>query len=298
MLPDATRIGCPLVTPFDDGAVDHDALAALVEHVDAGGVDALVPCGTTGEFASLTAAEQREVIETTVEAAAGDTPVVAGASGTAVDETRERIAAAAEVGADAVLLLPPYFLTASQPAGNRDFFTAVADGSPLPIYLYNIPGFVGAAIDPGTVAAMAGHESVVGLKDSSGDLTGVDEVLANVPAEFQVFQGFDAQLVPATYMGATGGINALSHLLPEAMPAAVDAVRAGDHDEARRLQRERIDPLFGFCAEYGFAPATKVALASRGVIPSAEVRPPLVLPDVEACAEIEEVAERLGDDLG
>lgn len=294
---DETRIGCPLVTPFDGedgaGAVDHDALGALVEHVAGAGVDALVPCGTTGEFASLTPAEQRAVIETTVERAPADLPVVAGASATSIGETRDRIAAAAEAGADAALVLPPYYLTASEPAGNEQFFAAVAEDSPLPIYLYNIPGPVGTAIAPETVAALADSASVVGLKDSSGDLAHVDDVLSRTPEDFQVFQGFDAGLVPATYMGATGGINALSHLVPGAM---AEAVRAGDHDRARALQREPIDPLFRFCAAHGFAPAIKVALAATGVVPTPAVRPPLVLPEGDARAEIEETVERLSDD--
>ena len=298
MLTDSTRVGCPLVTPFDDGEVDHDALAAVVEHVLDGGVDALVPCGTTGEFSSLTPAEQRAVIETTVDAADGDVPVVAGAAATSVGETRERIETAEAAGADAALVLPPYYLAASVPAGNERFFEAVAADSPLQIYLYNLPAYVGATLAPGTVADLADHDAVAGLKDSSGDLTHVDEVLASVPDEFEVFQGFDAGLVPATYMGATGGINALSHVIPGTMTDAVEAVRAGEHDRARRLQRERIDPLFRFCADHGFAPAVKVALAEMGVVPSAEVRPPLVLPGEDDRAEIAETATRLGDVTG
>ena len=297
MLPDATRIGCPLATPFDgedDGlAVDHDALAALVSHVVDGGVDALVPCGTTGEFASLTPDEQRAVVETTVEAAPADVPVVAGASATSVGEARARVAAAADAGADAAMVLPPYYHTSTKPVGDQRFFDAVAADSPLPIYLYNIPATVGGRIAPETVAAAAAHESVVGIKDSSGDLAHVSGVLAEAPDGFQVYQGFDALLVPAVYTGATGGINALSHLVPGAMTDAVDAVRAGDHDRARAIQRERIDALFRFCAKHGFAPAIKVALAAEGVIPSAEVRPPLVLPGEADRAEIVGTVERL-----
>jgi 4-hydroxy-tetrahydrodipicolinate synthase len=297
MLAASTRIGCPLATPFEgeDGAqaVDHDALASLVEHVVEGGVDALIPCGTTGEFSSLTPAEQRAVIETTVAAAPDDVPVVAGASATAVEEARARVAAAADAGADAALVLPPYYLTATEPVGNERFFERVATDSPLPIYLYNIPSVVGGSIAPETVAAAAEHESVVGLKDSSGDLPHVSEVIARTPDDFQVFQGFDALVVPAVYAGAVGGINALSHLVPESMTAAVDAVRAGDHDRARALQRERIDPLFRFCAAYGFAPAIKVALEATGVVPSAAVRPPLTLPGDGDRAEIVETVERL-----
>ena len=256
-------------------------------------MDALVPCGTTGEFASLTPAEQRAVIETTVEAAPADVPVVAGASATSMGEARERLAAAADAGADAALVLPPFYLTAPDPVGNRRFFERVAADSPLPIYLYNIPATVGGRVAPETVAAVADHESVVAIKDSSGDLAHVGEVLDRTPDGFQVYQGFDALLVPAVYTGATGGINALSHLIPEAMIDAVEAVREGDHDRARAIQRERIDPLFRFCAEYGFAPAIKVALAASGVIPSPAVRPPLVLPDEDAREEIAATVERL-----
>lgn len=293
MLPDATRMGCPLVTPFDGGTVDHHALAAVVEHVASGGVDALVPCGTTGEFSSLTPAEQRAVIETTVDAAPEDLPVVAGASATAVAEARDRIEAAADAGADAALLLPPYYLTATDPAGNERFLSAVAQDAPLPVYLYNIPDLVGATLAAETVADLAELDAVVGLKDSSGDLAHVDAVLEATPPGFQVFQGFDAGLVPATYMGAVGGINALSHLIPGAMTDAVDAVRAGEHDRARALQRERIDPLFRFCATLGFAVATKLALAALGVLDDPEVRPPLTLPDADRREEVAATVERV-----
>jgi len=286
-------MGCPLVTPFDGGAVDHDALAAVVGHVVAGGVDALVPCGTTGEFSSLRPAEQRAVIETTVDAAPGDVPVVAGASATAVPEARDRLAAAADAGADAALLLPPYYLTATEPAGNEQFLSAVVEDAPLPVYLYNIPGLVGATLDPETVAALAERDTVVGLKDSSGDIGHFDAVLEATPTDFQVFQGFDGALVPATFMGATGGINALSHLIPETMTAAVEAVRTGEHDRARALQRERIDPLFRFCAAHGFAAGTKVALAALGVLDEPAVRPPLTLPDDAARDEIAATVERI-----
>lgn len=291
-------MGCPLVTPFDGGAVDHDALAAVVDHVCSGGVDALVPCGTTGEFSSLTPTEQRDVIETTVAAAPGDVPVVAGTAATSVPEARARMATAADAGADAALLLPPYYLTATDPEGNRRFLAAVAEDAPLPIYLYNIPDLVGSTLAPETVAELADFDTVAGLKDSSGDIGHVDAVLAATPSDFQVFQGFDGGLVPATYMGAVGGINALSHLIPDAMTGAVDAVRAGEHDRARTLQRERIDPLFRFCATLGFAAATKLALASLGVLEDPEVRPPLTLPDAAARDEVAATVERVRNTAG
>lgn len=287
MLPDSTRVGCPLVTPFDGDDVDADAMAAVVEHVVGAGVDALVPCGTTGEFASLTAAERRLAVETTVGAAPADVPVVAGCSATATGDVRQHLRDAADAGADAALVLPPYYLTADEPAGNRRFLEAALDGAPLPVYLYNIPAYVGAALAPETVAALAERAAVVGMKDSSGDLAYLDDVLGATPPDFQLFQGADGTLVPSVYLGATGGVNALSHLVPGAMLAAVEAVRDGEHARARRLQRAAVGPLARRCAAHGFAPTVKAALAADGVIPSAAVRPPLIPPGSDALADIE-----------
>jgi 4-hydroxy-tetrahydrodipicolinate synthase len=284
-----TRTAVPLVTPFADGDVDHEALEALVDHL-ADGVDGFVPCGTTGEFTSLTAAEQRRVIETTVEVAPDGTPVVAGASATAVADVRERMAAAADAGADAAMLVAPYFITAGEPAGTLDFFGELLDDAPLPVYLYNIPQTVGTSLDPETVGRLADHERVVGLKDSSGDVTYVSNVLGATPADFQVFVGYDAALVPSVYLGATGGVNALAHLVPGALADAVTAIREGDHRRARQLHADRIEPLFEFCLDYGFAPAIKAGLEVEGVIPSGELRPPLTSPG-------ESARERIGDAL-
>lgn len=295
MFPTSTRLGCPLVTPFDaDGAVDHAALAAVVEHVVDGGVDALVPCGTTGEFSSLTAAEARAVVETTVEAAPADVPVVAGAGATAVADVRDRIAAGAEAGADAVLVPPPFYLAPSEPAGDERFLAAVAEDSPLPICLYDIPANVGHRLAPETVATLAERDSIVAMKDSSGDLDYVGDVLAAAPPDFPLYQGYDGVLVPGVYLGMVGGINALSHLVPDAMAEAVDAVRAGDHDRARALQRERVDPLFRYCRAHGFAPTVKAALVAEGVLGSAAVRPPLSPLDAAAAAEIDGLLSQVG----
>lgn len=298
MLPESTRVLCPLVTPFADGDVDHDALASLVDHLAEAGVDGFVPCGTTGEFASLTPAERRRVVETTVDAAPDEAPVVAGAAGTAVGTVRERIGAVADAGADAALIPPPYYVTASEPTGNERFFDAVAADSPLPLFLYNIPSVVHDEIDPETVEALAERESVVGLKDSSGDLTHVTEVISRVPGDFRVLQGYDGQLVPGLYMGMDAGVNSLSHLLPGTLLSVVEAIREGDHDRARALQRRRIDPFFRCGVEFGFAQATKVALDHRGLIESAEVRPPLEPPDPGERATIEDTIDRVDERRG
>ena len=274
-LRDALRgITCPMVTPFDEGSIDEAALIDLLAHLQGGGIDAVFPCGTTGEFPSLTADEHRRVVETTVDHA--EVPVVAGAAATSVGETVAAINRAADAGADAAAVVAPYFTTANAPEGNRRFFEAVIDEASLPVLLYNIPQCTGQRVEPETVAAVAERDGVVGIKDSSGDLTYFLSVLEGTPDDFLCLQGYDALLVPALRMGADGGINALSNVVPEVLREAFE--RAED-DRGRQLQRDAIAPLFDACTTHDFAPATKTALAERSVIPSDEVRPPLVAVD-------------------
>ena len=272
----------PLVTPFDDGAVDHDALAAVVGHVESSGATGLFPCGTTGEFASLTDEEHRTVVETVVDAVDGRIPVLAGAADTTVAGVRDRLRFAAEVGADAGLVTLPYYHNSTAPAGQRAFLDAVADDAPLPIYLYDIPSTVGEPIDPDVLAAAAEREAIVGLKDTSGDVSAVDTAVGRTPDEFTVFQGVDALLYPSASLGVDGGIHALSQVIPEVFVALGEAIRDGDDERALTLHRRAVRPLFARCADHGFAPATKVAAAHRGYVPDPAVRPPLTLPDEDA----------------
>jgi 4-hydroxy-tetrahydrodipicolinate synthase len=281
----------PLVTPFADGGVDADALESLVSTLDDRGVDGFVPCGTTGEFASLGPEEYQAVLETTVDAADGSR-VVAGVADTSVGGVRSRLETAAAAGSDAALLTLPYFHTANDRSGNLEFLRAVADDSPLPLYLYNIPPYVGTRIEPETVAAAAQLEAVRGLKDSSGDFGYFQALARRTPADFELLQGFDSLLVPSLSFGATGGINALANAIPEVFARTTAAVARGDHGRARTLSDEAIAPLFEQCAEHGFAPATKAAAAARGFVPSADVRPPLVALDADARADVEAAVDR------
>ncbi|WP_265111469.1 dihydrodipicolinate synthase family protein [Halosolutus halophilus] len=284
-------ITCPLVTPFDDGSIDDEALAGLVDHLETGGIDAVFPCGTTGEFPSLAPAERLDVIERTVEHA--DVPVVAGAEATSVAETIDAVENAATAGADAAAIVAPYFTTANDPAGNRRFFEAVLAEASLPVLLYNIPQCTGQRIEPETVAAVADHERAIGIKDSSGDLAYFLSVLERTPDEFLCLQGYDAILVPSLRMGADGGVNALSNVVPEVFREVADDSHG---DRARELQAEAIAPLFEACTTHDFAPATKAALVERGVLPSDDVRPPLVpVDDTGPIAEALDRALAVGD---
>ncbi|MFW5917278.1 MAG: dihydrodipicolinate synthase family protein [Halorubrum sp.] len=278
----------PIVTPFDaDGDVDADALASHVDVLVEAGLDGMVPCGTTGEFASLTDAEYRTVLETTAEAVDGRVPVIAGAADTTVPGVLDRLRVADEVGADAGLITLPYYHTSTAPDGQRAFFENVADDASLPVFLYDIPSTVGESIDTEVVADVADRERIVGLKDTSADLTGLDAVLRETPDSFTVFQGIDALLYPSVPLGVDGGINALSQVIPEVFVALGEAVRAGDDDRALALHRRAIAPLFDRCGDHGFAPAAKVAAAHRGFVPDPRVRPPLTLPDEAAREAIE-----------
>jgi 4-hydroxy-tetrahydrodipicolinate synthase len=268
-------VSAPLVTPFTaENEVDTDALASLVEAIEHRGVAGVVPCGTTGEFASLSREEYRRVVETTAETADGW--VVAGVADTSVADVRSRIETASRAGCDAVLLTGPYFHTENASGGTERFLRAAVADSPLPVYLYNLPAYVGTELDSSTVAALADEDLVSGLKDSSGDLDYLLTLARETPDDFELYCGVDSLLVPALVGGATGGINALANVVPEAFDAATAALAAGDVERAVTLSQTAIAPLFEQCATHGFAPATKVAAASRGFLESAAVRPPLV----------------------
>jgi 4-hydroxy-tetrahydrodipicolinate synthase len=293
-----TGANCPLITPFDETGVDTDALAGLVDSLLARGLDGLVPCGTSGEFASLSDVEHREAIEATVEAAEGRAPVLAGAAATTVEGALSRLAAAAEAGATAGLVTLPYFHGANEPAGDERFLRAVAADTPLPLYLYNLPNYVGREIPLPVVERVAEEHSVIGCKDTSGDFEYFLGLDRHTPDDFALLQGYDSLFVPSLLADADGGINALTNAVPEPFANAIAAVRAGDYDRAREIQATEITPLFELCARHGFAPASKTAATARGFVPdtATTVRPPLVTLDDGATTAIERAVGAINTD--
>ncbi|WP_142856903.1 dihydrodipicolinate synthase family protein [Salinigranum halophilum] len=280
----------PLVTPFTaSNEVDVDALAALVDAVESRGVDGVVPCGTTGEFASLTEAEYETVVETTADTASGR--VVAGVADTSVAGVRSKVETAADAGCDAVLVTGPYFHTENAAGGTESFLRAAVTDAPLPVYLYNIPVYVGDRLDSRTVSALAEAGLVAGIKDSSGDLDYSLSLDRSTPDDFELFCGYDSVLVPALTSGATGGINALANVVPEVFDAATVALAEGEIERAVHLSQMAIAPLFEQCAAHGFAPATKVGAAARGFLDSTAVRPPLVDLDEGARGDVADAVD-------
>jgi 4-hydroxy-tetrahydrodipicolinate synthase len=255
-----------LVTPFrGDGSIDEAALVALVHGQIERGVELLVPCGTTGEAATLTEKEWLQTVELVCQAAAGRVPVFAGCTHNA---THVAVARAKQlervVGLTGILTANPYYNRPSQ-EGQFQHFRAIAEATGLPILLYNIPGRTGANLEPATVLRLAELKNVVGIKESSGNLVQITELLTLAPKSFKVFAGDDALALPILAVGGAGLISVASNVIPEAMAGMVRAALQDDWASARRLNRVYFRLLQALFWEASPAPVKAVmALLGRG----------------------------------
>jgi 4-hydroxy-tetrahydrodipicolinate synthase len=261
-----------LVTPFRDGALDEAALRELVERQIAAGVDGLVPCGSTGESATLSPAEHCRVVEVVVEAAAGRVPVLAGTGSNSTREAIELTLHAKRAGAAGALLISPYYIKPTQ-EGIVAHYTAIAREADFPLLAYNIPGRTASNILPATLARLAKLEQVVGVKEACGDLGQIAEVIARCPDDFAVLSGDDVLTLPLMAIGGRGVICTSSNVAPAEMVELVAAARRGDWTRARSLHYQLL-PLFGalFC-ETNPIPV-KAAVAMQGLC-GEEIRLPL-----------------------
>jgi 4-hydroxy-tetrahydrodipicolinate synthase len=227
--------GTALVTPFTkSGELDESALRRLVRRQLEGGIDMLVPCGTTGESATLSADEQSRVIAITLEEAAGKVPVLAGAGSNDTRAAVDKAKRAAALGAQGVLSVGPYY-NKPNPDGFYGHFAAVADACPVPVVYYNVPGRTGSNMDVKTQLRLAQHPNIVGVKEASGSLPQVMELLRDRPAGFEVLSGDDAFAVAFMALGAEGVISVAANEVPGPLRAMVAACRQGDFAEGRRL---------------------------------------------------------------
>lgn len=263
-----TGVGPPLATPFDDaGDVDVTALGDLVDWV-APHVDFLVPCGSNGEVAKLTPDERARVIEVVVDAA--DVPVLAGTGTPGLAPTVEATRRAADAGADAAMVVTPYYHDHDQETFER-YYRQVADAAPVPVYLYSVPAYTGVALAPETVGALASHENVGGMKDSSGDLAAFQRVRDRTPAGFSLLVGSGALLAPALDAGADGGVLTLANVVPE-VATVYERHAAGDLEGARALNRALVELNHAVTAQFGIA-GLKAAMRARDV-PAGRPREP------------------------
>ncbi len=263
-----------LVTPLTEaGAVDEPAVGRLVEHVVAAGVSGLLPLGSTGETASLDERSRRAMLAATVKAVRGRVPVICGVAQSNLPAAAAEVAAAAELGADAVLVAPPFYYFVDQPTV-VSFYRAIAEASPLPVLLYNIPQNTKVPADPATVAALAREGAIKGIKDSSRDFEYFELICGatrDMPA-FRIFTGSDTMLLASLAMGGAGTICGAANVAPGWVVRIYDEFVRGDLVAAREHQDQLVDLIMRLRGGV-FPAAIKAALEAQGVCAAWMARP-------------------------
>lgn len=261
-----------IVTPFKDGEVDEEALRKLIEFQIENGTDGIVPCGTTGESATLSHEEHERVIEIAVEVVNKRVPVIAGTGSNSTREAIRLTKHAYEVGADGALMVSPYYNRPTQ-EGLYQHYKAVADEVPIPIFPYNVPSRTGSNILPETVARLSKISNIVGIKEATGDLKQVSRVIELCDDDFIVLSGDDFTVLPLLAVGGKGVISVTSNVAPADMAGMIDAFEAGDLLRARELHYKMFPLMSALFFETNPIPA-KATLAMMGKI-EYELRLPL-----------------------
>ena len=270
-----TGSGVAIVTPFKDGKVNLSSFGRLIDRQIAGGTDAIIVCGTTGEAATMTTAERQEAIGFCVERAAGRVPVIAGTGANDTRAARENSLAAERLGVDGLLVVTPYYNKATQQGLLRHFKT-VADAVNIPINLYNVPSRTGVNIMPETYAELAHHPNIAGVKEASGNFGQIQKTRNLCPADFAVWSGNDDETAAICMLGGVGVISVVANVLPAQMHELTSLCLANDYAAAGRLQL-KLKPLCDalFC-EVNPIPV-KTALNLMG-LDAGELRLPLCPP--------------------
>lgn len=206
-------IATALITPMDETGINYEQFGKLIDWQIAEEIDALVICGTTGEASTLTDAEHKAAITFAVQYAGGRVPIIAGTGSNDTEYAHELTRCACEAGADAMLVVTPYYNKATQ-KGLIKMFTQIADKSTKPIILYNVPSRTGINIEPATYEVLAEHENIVGIKEANGNISKIVETMARVRGKLDLYSGNDDQIVPLMALGGIGGISVLSNIMP------------------------------------------------------------------------------------
>jgi 4-hydroxy-tetrahydrodipicolinate synthase len=267
-----------IVTPFDlEGRLALEAMPALLEFQRHAGIDGVVVCGTNGEGTSLSVEERKRLLETVLEHRQ-DLTVIAGTGATSLTDALDLTRHAAEVGADAALVLPPFFFKEPTDEGLAAFFRPILDAADLPILLYNIPPFTAVSITDGVLNRLAGHPNLAGVKDSGGDWARTQALLANYP-DLVIFPGSDYQAMQGYLAGAAGSISGGANPFPEIVAAVRDACRPDLAHKTEALSPEeaqaRLTRMTDILRGYPLIAFSKSVLAHRG-LPRLGVRPPLI----------------------
>lgn len=257
--------GTALVTPFnEDQSIDEAALRSFVEFQISEGIDFVVPCGTTGESPTLSDVEHRRVVEIVVEEARGRVPVIAGAGGNNTAHVIKLARECERLGVDGLLSVTPYYNKPTQ-EGLYQHFKAIAEATSLPIILYNVPPRTNVNILPDTIVRLAEIPNIVGVKEASGDISQIAEIIIRVPADFKVLSGDDSMTLPLIAVGGVGLISVASNEAPDKLTALTRACLDNNWDEARRLNRELFPLMKANFIETSPGPV-KAALAMMGRI--------------------------------
>ena len=286
-----TGVGTALVTPFrKDGSIDEAAMRRLVRRQLDAGIHFLSPCGTTGEAPTLSHAEKIRVVELVVEENAGRVPVLAGAGGYDTRDTIALVHDMEKAGADGLLSVTPYYNKPTQ-EGLYQHYKAIAESTPLPIVVYNVPGRTGVNVDVATIVRLADIANIVGVKEASGNVVQMCEIFASVPDAFILLSGDDPLTVAAMAIGGRGVISVASNAAPAEMVQIVEMAEKGDFASARRLHTW----LLPFC-QVNFIESNpiplKAAMAAMGLLEE-HYRLPLVPPSAAARDKIMRVLQNL-----
>ena len=281
-----------LVTPMRDGRIDEQGLVDLIEFQIAGGIHGLVPCGTTGESATLDFNEHKRVIDLTVQTVAGRVPVIAGTGANSTLEAIELTASAKASGADAVLSVVPYYNKPSQ-EGLYEHFKAILEAVDIPMVLYNVPGRTVTNMLPATVARLAALPGVIGIKEACGSLQQVSELIQRCPRDFIVLSGDDFTAMPTVLIGGRGMISVVSNLAPANMARMMEAALQGNLAEANVLHYEMFS-LMGAMFCYPSPAPAKQGLELMGRIRSAEVRLPMTRMDAASLGRLRQDMQAVG----
>ena len=257
-----TGMASAIVTPMTADGIDYDALGRFLEFQIENGINAIVVMGTTGENATIEPADQAKVIEYTVKKVAHRVPVIAGTGTNNTEHVLANTRAACAVGADAILVVTPYYNKATQ-NGLIQHFTTVADASTVPMIIYNVPSRTGCNLLPKTVAKLAEHPNIVGIKEATGNMAQMVEIMHLCGDKLDVYSGEDALTVPMMAMGAAGTISVLSNVVPRQAVAMTDACIAGDYAAAAKMQCDMLPLINALFSEVNPIPV-KAATAAMG----------------------------------
>lgn len=254
-----TGAATAIITPFKDGKIDYESFAKLINWQIDEGIDAIVVCGTTGEASTLTDEEHIDAIKFCVETVAGRVPVIAGTGSNDTAYAIELTSHACEAGADAVLVVTPYYNKATQ-KGLIEMFTAIADASTVPVILYNVPSRTGCNILPATAARLADHPNIVAIKEASGNLSQVAELAHLVGDKMDIYSGNDDQILPILSLGGKGVISVLSNPMPKETSKMCHDFLEGNIEAARKAQLDLIPFINALFCEVNPIPV-KAAMA-------------------------------------